>query len=143
MRKKMKRVATLLLLTPLLGCSANTNSSESITSDTKGQIIAELRKPTDVSELTEHKLEGQLIYYIGTSLQKPTTVSADRFDKITANMTIEQLVNVLGPGFSRNDAGVAFISWQCEDGRALQVFMDIKSLKQVPKIYKYKKDKDS
>ncbi|MDC3335553.1 hypothetical protein OAV71_03510 [Opitutales bacterium] len=110
-----------MLLALLSGCHADTSPLSSTTSVSKGEVIAELNKPTDVPELTQHKLEGKLIYYIGTSLQKPTPVSDVRFDRIKTNMTIEQLVDTLGPGFSRSDWGVAFISWYCEDGRELHV----------------------
>ena len=117
--------------------------SEKVDTTKRDELIAMLNKPTDVSELTPFELEGKLIYYIGTSFQKPTPISKNRFDRIKANMTIEQLVDTLGLGFSDNDVGLAFISWHCEDGRKLQVFMNIKSLKEIPRIHNYKKEKDS
>lgn len=143
MRKKMKTLSALLFLGLLSGCHAHTNHPALTTSVSKDEVIASLNKPTNVSELTQHKLEGKLIYYIGTSLQKPTLLTGDRFDKIKTDMTIEQLVDTLGPGFSRNDVGLAFISWQCDDGRTLHVFININSLKQVPQIHKFKNEKDS
>jgi len=125
--------------------SQHSPASGVLNADTRrDELIAMLNKPTDVSELTRYELEGKLIYYIGTSFQKPTLVSKDSFDRIKTNMTIEQLVDTLGPGFSHNDVGVAFIAWRSEDGRELQVFSNnIKSLKQVPSIYRFKKEKGS
>lgn len=153
MRKTMKKTfACLVVVFVLAGCCSQPPASEkqegspdaeNVDSTKHDAFFAMLNTPTDVSELTPHKLEGKLIYYLGDSTQNPAPVSEAEFDRIAPEMTIGRLVDALGPGFSRSDWGLAFISWYCEDGRELHVHMNINRLNQIPKIYKHKKEKDS
>lgn len=137
MRNKIK-IFICILTTLSGGCSASPIAEEQMTTR-HDDYIATLTKPTDKSELIPYRLDGKLIYYIGRTGQNPQRVSKASFDKIVPDMTIENLVDTLGPGFSLGDAGLAFISWYCEDGRQHHVFTTITELNQVPKVYKYKK----
>lgn len=46
---------------------------------------------------------------------------ASDFNKITKEMTVQEIVSVLGPGSMNNRAGVAHLHWLCEDGRVLKI----------------------
>ena len=145
MRKKIETFTCLVVVVVLAGCcrlspvakeQEHSHVADNVDTTRRDELIAMLNKPTAVSELTPYKLEGKLIYYIGTSFQKPTPTSKESFNRIEADMTIEQLVDTLGPGFSCNDVGIAFISWHCEDGRKLHLHMNIRKLDQIPKKHK-------
>ena len=70
--------------------------------------------------IKEEKIDGVLAYYIANS--HPKTISKESFDKIKPGLTLMQIIDILGPGYTHPLSSVGFINWRCKDGRVLRIW---------------------
>ncbi|MDC1004326.1 hypothetical protein OAQ34_01755 [Opitutales bacterium] len=116
---------TIILLSTLLLLSCKEETSKPIVSPES--IVVDMSTASqnlkDWMKVEPYENEGMIIYYNVPSgyKGKQGQITTKQFNKVSKSMTVKELVLALGPGTCYKDQGVAFVSWNVEDGTILQL----------------------
>jgi hypothetical protein len=67
-------------------------------------------------------IDDIIVYYSGKHYHDFKIHKKEKFDLIREDMTLKEIVSLLGPGARDNEEGIGFITWRCEDQRRLKVY---------------------